>query len=174
MTKLDARMSPGWGAHRLLALTLVASLLGCATPPPRTNEPPASVAKRDALHRLGFDETSDGWEMDLAASTRFQVDNWELSAEERANLLRIGSVLLSVGVERVTVEGHTDGSGPRDHNLRLAELRAKAVALVLVEAGYTPGNIATHAFGASRPVADNATQSGRHSNRRAVIIVPSL
>ena len=68
------------------------------------------------------------------------------------------------------VEGHTDNVGARPMNQALSETRAAAVRDWLVGQGIDPGRLTAvgHAF--DRPVADNATESGRALNRRVDLV----
>ncbi|MCC5795358.1 MAG: OmpA family protein [Chromatiales bacterium] len=77
---------------------------------------------------------------------------------------------------RLLVEGHTDATGSDQINQRLSEERARAVADWLVgELRLAPGQVPAAGYGASRPVANNATEAGRAQNRRIdVIITPDL
>ncbi|WP_294948484.1 OmpA family protein [Sulfurivirga sp.] len=72
------------------------------------------------------------------------------------------------------VEGHTDAVGCRDDNLRLSWNRAEAVRAEIERVlGDKAENLFIIGYGESRPVADNATRSGRAQNRRIVLkVVP--
>lgn len=161
------------GAAALAALGLTA---GCATPPPPPPPPapaskltPAQVA---ALKELNFSEADTGWNLDLGARIAFGVDNASITPEDVVVLTRVAQVLLGVGIDQLTVEGHTDKQGSDAYNLRLSERRADVVAETLIAKGFAPANITRRGFGAQRPVGDNATPAGRLQNRRAVLIVP--
>ena len=54
--------------------------------------------------------------------------------------------------------------------LSLSEQRAAAVRAYLVRQGVDAGRLTTAGFGASRPVADNATELGRAQNRRVELV----
>jgi outer membrane protein OmpA-like peptidoglycan-associated protein len=158
-----------------LGLALISTLVstGCAVAPSSGNNSPKAT-RQAALRSLGFAETVDGWELNLAARAMFAVNDATLTPDDLAALTGVAQVLLDVGIDRLTVEGHTDNQGGDEQNRLLADRRAKAVADVLVAKGFAPGSITRHGFGASRPIADNATETGRLRNRRAVLIVPSL
>jgi outer membrane protein OmpA-like peptidoglycan-associated protein len=64
------------------------------------------------------------------------------------------------------VEGHTDSVGSDALNQRLSEERAASAVAYLVAAGIDPGRITSVGYGETRPIASNATASGRASNRR--------
>ena len=104
----------------------------------------------------------------------FSFNDARLTPNDQLRLGHVAQALLGVGIDHLTVEGHTDNQGTIEHNRALAERRAKVVADSLVDLGFAPGNIDRRGYGSSRPIADNATEAGRVRNRRAVLIVPSL
>jgi outer membrane protein OmpA-like peptidoglycan-associated protein len=75
--------------------------------------------------------------------------------------------------ERVfVVAGYTDSVGHEDYNYELGQRRATSVAGYLVgRKGLDPTEVRVVSYGASKPVADNSTPSGRRSNRRVEILV---
>lgn len=74
----------------------------------------------------------------------------------------------------VQIEGHTDSTGAAGYNQTLSENRAAAVRSYLVQRGVEANRLAALGYGATRPVADNATPAGRAQNRRVeVLIVPT-
>ncbi len=76
-------------------------------------------------------------------------------------------------VKRIRIEGHTDNVGNAATNNKLSAGRAEAVRAYLVQKGVTPERLEAAGFGASRPVADNSTASGREENRRVEFVVVS-
>jgi outer membrane protein OmpA-like peptidoglycan-associated protein len=75
--------------------------------------------------------------------------------------------------ERVfVVTGYTDSVGHEDYNYELGQRRATSVAGYLVgNKGLDPTQVRVVSYGASKPVADNRTPSGRSRNRRVEILV---
>ncbi len=71
----------------------------------------------------------------------------------------------------VHVVGHADDSGSPDHNERLAEARARAVAGFLSAKGISSDQIQVKSFGAKRPIATNESDIGRQLNRRVDIYI---
>jgi outer membrane protein OmpA-like peptidoglycan-associated protein len=71
------------------------------------------------------------------------------------------------------VQGHTDSTGSAAFNQSLSERRAAAVADWLAGHGVARSTLTTAGYGATRPVADNATEAGRQANRRVEIVVTS-
>ncbi len=75
--------------------------------------------------------------------------------------------------ERVfVVAGSTDSVGHEDYNYELGQRRATSVEGYLVgHKGLDPTQVRVVSYGASKPVADNSTLSGRRRNRRVEILV---
>jgi outer membrane protein OmpA-like peptidoglycan-associated protein len=79
----------------------------------------------------------------------------------------------SAASERVfVVAGYTDSAGHEEYNYELGQRRATSVAGYLVgQKGLDPTQVRVVSYGASKPVADNSTLSGRRRNRRVEILV---
>ena len=73
----------------------------------------------------------------------------------------------------VEVQGHTDATGPKDHNYKLGEERAEAVRRYLNQKGVALNRIGTISYGPDAPAADNESREGRQQNRRVVLVVLS-
>ncbi|MFO7748689.1 MAG: OmpA family protein [Desulfobacteraceae bacterium] len=69
----------------------------------------------------------------------------------------------------VILQGHTDNVGTAKYNMKLSMRRAKAVEQYLVNHGISSARLSCEAFGFSKPVASNSTDSGRALNRRVEI-----
>jgi outer membrane protein OmpA-like peptidoglycan-associated protein len=74
-------------------------------------------------------------------------------------------------VERVLIAGHADAQGSAAANERISRERAEAVRVYLIQKGVEPDRLEAQGFGASRPLADNATPDGREANRRVEFVV---
>lgn len=90
-----------------------------------------------------------------------------LSPASDPTLAAVAAVLQRSPGWRVTIEGHTDSIGGPSYNQDLSERRALAVKTALV-AHYqvAESRLTTAGYGLTRPVASNATLSGRARNRR--------
>lgn len=136
----------------------------------------ASLAEeiRDGLAQV--EREGDKVLIRLAEQGSFDSGAADLKREFEDLLARVG-VSLSGTRGLVTVEGHTDdvplGFGSRYRtNWDLSAARAAAVADFLVNGDYVePGNLNVLGLAETRPVADNATLTGRAANRRIEIIV---
>jgi outer membrane protein OmpA-like peptidoglycan-associated protein len=69
------------------------------------------------------------------------------------------------------IEGHTCDIGTTEYNLALGERRATAVRDYLVQRGIAAERLFTVSYGEERPAHDNAQESTRRLNRRAVLVV---
>jgi outer membrane protein OmpA-like peptidoglycan-associated protein len=69
----------------------------------------------------------------------------------------------------VTIEGHTDNSGTVAHNNTLSLDRANSVRRALSADSGVSNAMETKGYGQDKPVATNATVSGREQNRRVEI-----
>jgi len=66
----------------------------------------------------------------------------------------------------IVVEGHTDDRGDEAHNMDLSQRRAEAVKAYLVTKGIDAAKLEAKGFGPTKPIASNATNKGRSTNRR--------
>jgi outer membrane protein OmpA-like peptidoglycan-associated protein len=105
----------------------------------------------------------NGCAEELESDVLFATDSAELTPEGRALLDRLAPCW-SHG--RFEIEGHTDNTGTDAINQPLSERRAQAIVDELVKDGIDASALTAKGYGASRPVADNATPEGRAKNRR--------
>lgn len=155
-----------------LAMTL--ALGACQSPPPAPQAQSSLSTRQVAvLREYGFEQTDEGWELQMAGKLLFEFNADKLAAAQRATVERMGQSLFGVGIARLRVEGHTDDLGGDAYNERLSLRRAQAVAQVLAEAGIPQANIAVHGYGRSRPLPPSSIQGNRKENRRVAIIVPA-
>lgn len=96
----------------------------------------------------------------------FAFDSSQLLDSSKAELDRIAEGLRGQPGMALAIEGHTDGTGPADYNLKLSLKRASAARDYLVSQGIAGTRLQAQGFGESRPVASNQTREGRAQNRR--------
>lgn len=159
---------PRWRA--LLAALGCVVVLGCSTAP-SVPAPSPTEAKITALRSLGFEPGDDGWELNLGVKLLFESDVGSVSDEGREAVAELARTLSALGIERIRIEGHTDNLGNAKYNETLSLRRAESVAQHLVRIGWRDSAIERRGYGADKPVADNATPSGRAQNRRVAIAV---
>jgi NitT/TauT family transport system substrate-binding protein len=85
----------------------------------------------------------------------------------------LGDTMTSFGNTYLRVEGNTDATGNPSANMTLSERRALAVKNYVLKnfPNIEPARFQTIGRGASNPVADNRTETGRQLNRRTEIKV---
>jgi outer membrane protein OmpA-like peptidoglycan-associated protein len=161
--------------RHVLMLVPALALAACQTPPPPPPPPPPAPSPKEqritALKSLGFVPSDDGWELSLGVKLLFPTDVDVVSDAGRQAVEEVLRTLRKVGIEKIRVEGHTDNVGSARYNAALSQRRADSVAQLLVAAGWKPESIERRGLGFEKPVADNATPSGRAQNRRVVITV---
>lgn len=119
----------------------------------------ASERAADSCQNLMREKTAKG----TINFERAQADLTSDSAQTLRDLAEIANECPDFSIE---IEGHTDAEGTDERNQRLSDRRARAVADFLVHNGVSAGRLSTRGYGATRPVADNATAEGRAKNRR--------
>jgi outer membrane protein OmpA-like peptidoglycan-associated protein len=153
---------------RWLAACLCAALLaGCQSAPPAG----LNAAQVSVLINEGFKQTDQGWEFGLSEKVLFDLNTAEVKDASRASIERLARNLLSVGIDRMRLDGHTDNTGAAEYNRMLSLRRAQAVANILVAAGMPAANVQVRGLGDTHPVADNGTAAGRSENRRVTMVL---
>jgi outer membrane protein OmpA-like peptidoglycan-associated protein len=183
------RHGPGWLA---LAIALAAGA-GAAAPalaqePPETVPPGAIREIRDLryvvqdlasrVEDLRVRETDLELRLELAADVLFDFDKSNIKPEAETVLARAAGIIRERATGTVRIEGHTDGKGSDDYNLRLSDRRAAAVkAWLATKGGLGAMTFSTKGLGAKQPVAPNTKPDGsddpdgRQRNRRVEIVI---
>lgn len=111
--------------------------------------------------------------LSLPDGVTFDTGSYMLQPQFRPTLDKIAQSLKDYPNSLIDVYGHTDSTGSAQLNQTLSENRARTVGDYLGMQGVSQARIRTQGYGASMPVADNATPEGRARNRRVEIkIVP--
>ncbi|WP_342754283.1 OmpA family protein [Pantoea sp. MBD-2R] len=101
----------------------------------------------------------------------FDTDSAQLSADGLRQVRKIAAAMKQDDQNGVVlVVGHTDATGNASWNQTLSENRAQAVGRILQQAGLNPQRLYFQGAGASRPVAENSSATGRAANRRVEIV----
>ena len=106
---------------------------------------------------------------------RFPVGQSVIMPENYGLLSKVQRAIRTFGEPDVIIGGHTDSTGSEGLNEHLSQKRADAVRQYFVANGTLPyEKIIAVGYGSMRPLASNATESGRAMNRRIdVIITPA-
>ena len=101
----------------------------------------------------------------------FEVDRADLKPGATRSLGELIQVLRENPNAIVAIEGHTDSTGSRDHNLSLSQRRAESVRTYLVSQGIEATRISAQGLGPDFPVASTGDAAGRQQNRRVELVI---
>jgi OmpA-OmpF porin, OOP family len=99
----------------------------------------------------------------------FDTDSSKIRGDSIPALNAVLGLIHNHPGSRWVIAGHTDNQGNAEHNQTLSEARSKSVIAWLKQHGGDVSNLVPQGFGATRPVADNATANGRALNRRVEV-----
>lgn len=99
----------------------------------------------------------------------FDTGSSNLKTDAKTALDSFSKVLNQYPETKLTIEGHTDNTGPKAFNKSLSEQRAMSVRNQLSTGGVVDGRMTTVGYADDHPVATNATREGRAQNRRVEI-----
>lgn len=117
----------------------------------------------------------DGHALKLPGPVVYQTGGDRILSESEPALMHVVRYLEAKSyISLLRIENHTDAQGQDEANQALSERRALAVARWLVSKGVDCKRLLPVGFGESKPVADNATPSGRAQNRRTAFVNAAL
>jgi outer membrane protein OmpA-like peptidoglycan-associated protein/Tol biopolymer transport system component len=103
----------------------------------------------------------------------FDVNKYELKSESQVELDNVVKLMKENPTLKIQINGHTDNVGKAADNLSLSNNRAKAVVEYITTKGVEAARLSFQGFGATQPVADNASEEGKAQNRRTELKVVS-
>jgi len=130
----------------------------------------AEEMRRD-LEGATIERIGEGIKITFDSGILFEIDKSSLQYEAKVNLEKLAAILNKYEDTEVLIEGHTDATGPDEHNRDLSIRRAQSVATHLSGRQVNPTRFTIMGYGEDQPVADNATADGRQQNRRVDIAV---
>ncbi|MDY6972049.1 MAG: OmpA family protein [Thermodesulfobacteriota bacterium] len=124
-----------------------------------------NVAAFRALRPASQGSTGSG----LNIKVNFMHNSFELTGDMQDHLDQLGKILVEDKSLRISLEGHTDMSGPEDYNRELSIKRSQSVKEYLVSKfDILPDRILTTGYGYERLADNNNPYSAR--NRRVEVI----
>lgn len=131
---------------------------------------------RAQLQGTGVSVTRNGDQiiLNMPSNITFDVDQAYVKPEFNSTLDSVALVLQKYDRTIIDVYGHTDSTGSEAHNYELSRARAVSVANAVAAKGIDSRRFYVQGFGEDRPVASNATESGRALNRRVEIQISPL
>jgi outer membrane protein OmpA-like peptidoglycan-associated protein len=105
------------------------------------------------------------------ARVGFETDAFELDAQGKERLMRLGKVLAQYPTlfERVKISGHTDSRGGKEYNQKLSQDRAESVLKVFIAAGVNEKKLEAVGYGLTRPLDTEENEVAWEKNRRTEI-----
>jgi outer membrane protein OmpA-like peptidoglycan-associated protein len=122
-----------------------------------------------ALKELNAKQTDRGIVVTFG-DVMFESGKSQVLAGATGTIEKLAAFFRNNAQRNALIEGHTDSVGNARANYLLSEKRALAVRDALVQRGVAITRLSTRAYGAEKPVADNATASGRQMNRRVEVV----
>ena len=104
---------------------------------------------------------------------QFETGKYDLLTESYIELDKLVLLLNENPNLKVQIVGHTDNVGKEEDNQLLSSERAKVVVKYLIQKNITADRLTSKGMGATAPIADNETVSGRALNRRTEMFVIS-
>ena len=126
--------------------------------------------KRD-LEGADVERVGEGIKITFHQGIEFATNSDAVEAASKTNLNDLAKVLNKYSDTNILIEGHTDATGARDHNMTLSEHRATAVSNYLKGLNVSGNRITTVGYGPDQPIGDNATDAGRQQNRRVEVAI---
>jgi outer membrane protein OmpA-like peptidoglycan-associated protein len=101
----------------------------------------------------------------------FDTDSDRLKPESAPVIKMIARGLETNPALKLQIEGHTDSTGSKEHNLDLSKRRAEVVKAVLVSQFNVDGSrLTSDGLGDAKPIGSNDTAVGRAQNRRVEFV----
>jgi OmpA-OmpF porin, OOP family len=95
----------------------------------------------------------------------------EIATTARPVLDELATILTACPPMQMEIGGHTDSQGSEGGNQALSQARAEAVLLALQGRRVDISGMTALGYGEAKPIADNASETGRESNRRIEFVL---
>lgn len=143
------------------------------TPAPDTAKPVVVVKVEEPQPPIIFDgkkEVKKG-EPIVLKNVHFAIARHTIKEISFTELNKVVDMMKKNPKMEINIHGHTDNTGHPDANIVLSRQRAESVKEYLVKKGIEPERLYTEGFGATKPLADNNSETGRSINRRVEFIL---
>jgi outer membrane protein OmpA-like peptidoglycan-associated protein len=130
----------------------------------------AEEMQRD-LEGARIERIGEGIKITFESGILFDINKSSLQPAAQVNLTKLAAILNKYEDTQILIEGHTDSTGPEEHNLDLSIRRGESVATQLAGQGVMTGRFTVLGYGETQPIASNETPFGRQQNRRVEIAI---
>ena len=126
---------------------------------------------KDKVPEAKVERVGEGIVVELNSQILFGFDQSDLSADAKANLDQLVTILNEYPDTNIELQGHTDSKGSVSYNQGLSERRATTVSNHLSGKGINVSRLTIKGFGETAPKYDNETEEGRAQNRRVEFLI---
>ena len=126
---------------------------------------------RKDMKNAKIERVGEGIKITFASGILFATNSAELQPASKTDIEKLAATLKKYGDTNVLIQGHTDNTGSDAINQPLSERRARAVSDYISSLGVETSRLTAQGFGASQPVADNSTATGKQANRRVEVAI---
>ena len=130
----------------------------------------AAEIERD-LEGARVERVGEGIKITFDSGILFDINSSNLRPEAQQNLQKLAAILNKYPDTDILVEGHTDSTGPSEHNLHLSIRRAQSVANFMSTLQVMATRFRIMGYGEHQPIVSNDTSQGRQANRRVEIAI---
>ena len=126
---------------------------------------------RRSMQGTGIDVQRDGDNLTLVmpGNVTFATDSASISGNFYGTLNNLAQSFKQYDQNTIEIIGHTDSTGPYQHNMNLSQRRAQSVADYMRNQGVNGMRMQVNGVGPNQPIADNNSPQGRQQNRRVEI-----
>ena len=117
------------------------------------------------------ERVGEGIVVEFSSNVLFGFDEADLSAEAKANLNKLVTVLNTYPETDIEIQGHTDSKGSESYNQKLSKKRADKVSDYLANQGIANSRLNIQGFGETMPKYSNDDNEGRMRNRRVEFLI---
>lgn len=131
--------------------------------------PPPPVAEWRSVGPWRMTRRGNETDFEMPGDILFALDSAVLSPRAADVIRQIAGEVRRHPRARLEVEGYTDTSGDRDHNMQLSDARARSVADELARNGIARSRIRTRGFGETNLAVTTADGVREAQNRRVMV-----
>ena len=117
------------------------------------------------------ERVGEGIVVEFNSKVLFGFDRSDLTAEAKAGLNDLVTVLNEYPDTNIEIQGHTDSQGTDTYNKKLSKRRASAVEDYLSSRGIRSARLSVKGYGEEVPKYDNISPEGQAQNRRVDFLI---
>ncbi len=134
------------------------------------------IKQKYGEHNIRMKQIKEGWQVTILDQILFNPGSDQVNSLGRKVLEKVADVVKTTH-KKIQISGHTDNVPVQKskykykNNWDLSVKRALSVVHLFEGKGVEPNKIFAVGFGEHRPISSNATEKGRHQNRRVEILI---